>query len=89
MEILVLLIPIAMILASLVALAFFWAASSGQFDELDSAGESIFFDDEDHDERTDTPREASCNAAESQRIPDNDKSKTALDDTTPLDTPSR
>lgn len=52
MEIIYLLIPLSLILGGLAIWAFFWAVKSGQFDDLESPGESIFDEPESqHEER--------------------------------------
>ncbi len=47
MEIIYLLIPIAIILASCAVWAFFWSVNSGQFDDMESPAHSILFEDDD------------------------------------------
>lgn len=44
MEIIYLLIPLSLVLLVVAIWAFFWAAKSGQFDDLDSPGLSILDD---------------------------------------------
>lgn len=46
MDILYLLIPMAVVIVFVIGLAFFWAISSGQFDELDRHGDSVVDDEE-------------------------------------------
>lgn len=46
MTILYLLIPLGLILLSIAVWAFFWAVSSGQFDDLGSPGWSVVMDDD-------------------------------------------
>lgn len=46
MSILYVLIPLGLLLLVAAIWAFFWAVESGQFDDLDSAGSMILFDDE-------------------------------------------
>ncbi|WP_151670861.1 cbb3-type cytochrome oxidase assembly protein CcoS [Nitrincola schmidtii] len=46
MEIVIILIPIALILTGLAFWAFFWSVNSGQFDDLDSPAHSILYDDD-------------------------------------------
>ena len=46
MEVLFLLLPVALLLVAVVAGVFFWAANSGQFDDLDSPAYRILLDDE-------------------------------------------
>jgi cbb3-type cytochrome oxidase maturation protein len=43
--ILYMLIPLSLVLVAGAVAAFFWAVDSGQFDELDAAGESVLGDD--------------------------------------------
>ena len=49
MDILFLLIPLAVVLAFLIGIAFMWCVKSGQFDDLDGPAYRILADD-------DTPR---------------------------------
>ena len=49
MSIVAVLIPIALLLGLLGLGAFFWASSSGQFDDLDGAALRIFVEDEESD----------------------------------------
>ncbi|WP_432698627.1 cbb3-type cytochrome oxidase assembly protein CcoS [Marinobacterium sp. YM272] len=46
MSIIYLLIPIAIILASIAIWAFFWSVNTGQFDDLESPAHSILYDDD-------------------------------------------
>ena len=46
MDILYLLIPLALLLLAAAVWAFFWAASSGQFDDLDTPAVRIIMDDD-------------------------------------------
>lgn len=46
MEILYLLIPLSIILIILIALIFFWAVKSGQYDDLEKSGHDILMDDD-------------------------------------------
>ncbi|MGB0467701.1 MAG: cbb3-type cytochrome oxidase assembly protein CcoS [Pontibacterium sp.] len=48
MDIIFLLIPIAIILVSFAAWAFFWSVNSGQFEDLESPAHSILFEDDEH-----------------------------------------
>ena len=47
MNVLLLLIPAALLLGALGLAAFFWALRSGQFDDVDGAAERILIDDDD------------------------------------------
>lgn len=46
MSIVYLLIPIAIILASIAIWAFFWSVNSGQYEDLESPAHSILYDDD-------------------------------------------
>mgnify|MGYP003547729524 CR=1 FL=1 len=45
MEILYIMIPLGLVLVALGLWAFFWATSTGQFDDLDSPGWTVLDDD--------------------------------------------
>lgn len=45
MESLYLLIPIAILIVAVAVAVFFWAVKSGQYDDLDTEGQRILFDD--------------------------------------------
>lgn len=47
MNILLMLIPVALVLGGLGLAGFIWALKSGQFDDLDGAAARILLDDED------------------------------------------
>lgn len=51
MDSLYLLIPLAVILVALAVWALFWAVRSGQYDDLDTDGRRILFDNQDHPPR--------------------------------------
>ena len=46
MEILILLIPLSVLLALVIGVAFWWSADSGQFDDLDGPGQRILMDED-------------------------------------------
>lgn len=46
MEILYLLIPLSIIIIILIAVIFFWAVKSGQYDDLEKPGHDILMDDD-------------------------------------------
>ncbi len=46
MEILILLIPLSVIIALGIGVAFWWSAEDGQFDDLESPGQRILMDDD-------------------------------------------
>ena len=56
MTILTLLIPLAIILLVIAVGAFFWAARSGQFDDLEAEGLRILLDDDTDPAPVDTER---------------------------------
>ena len=47
MSVLIYLIPAALLLGGASLAAFMWAMASGQYEDLDGAGEHILFDDSD------------------------------------------
>lgn len=55
MDVLVYLIPIALLLGGVGLAAFLWSLESGQYDDLEGAAERILFDD-DEDDHTDQGR---------------------------------
>jgi cbb3-type cytochrome oxidase maturation protein len=46
MEALYLLIPLSLVLAAIIGIAFWWSVDSGQFENLDDEGEHIVRDDD-------------------------------------------
>lgn len=65
MESLFLLVPLALIFIAVAVKVLFWAVNSGQYDDLDTEGHRILFDDDqpkkkpaasDQAETSDTPR---------------------------------
>ena len=46
MEILILLIPLSVLIALGIGVAFWWSADDGQFDDLESPGQRILMDDD-------------------------------------------
>ncbi|MEM6711154.1 MAG: cbb3-type cytochrome oxidase assembly protein CcoS [Pseudomonadota bacterium] len=52
MDILLFLVPFALLLSTFGLIAFFWALKSGQFDDLQGAAERILYTD-DHPEHSD------------------------------------
>ncbi len=53
-DILFLLIPLAALLAVVIAVVFLWAVRSGQFDDMEGPAHSILMDDDSIDTPTDT-----------------------------------
>lgn len=45
MESLLILIPIAIVIVAIAVAVFFWAVKSGQFEDLDTEGKRILFDE--------------------------------------------
>ena len=50
MDSLYLLIPLSLLIVAVAVSIFFWAVRSGQYDDLDSEGERILFDEDEKDE---------------------------------------
>lgn len=46
MSVLFIVVPIALVIAAVAVGAFIWSARSGQFDDLDTPGVRVLFDDE-------------------------------------------
>ena len=46
MEILILLIPLSVLLAFVIGVAFWWSAENGQFDDLEGPGQRILMDND-------------------------------------------
>lgn len=55
MDVLVYLIPVALLLGLCGLVAFLWALKSGQFDDLDGAAHRILFDDDEEGGRRKQP----------------------------------
>ncbi len=55
MSTLLYLIPVALFLGALALVAFLWALRSGQYEDLDGAGERILIDDEEPKKRATPP----------------------------------
>ena len=53
MESLAILIPIALVFVIIAVGVFFWAVRSGQFDDLDTEGKRILFDEKNHELKKD------------------------------------
>lgn len=51
MEIVYLLIPLSVVLVFLIAVVFWYAVKSGQFDDLEGPGHRLLLDDDDHPEK--------------------------------------
>lgn len=51
MEIVILLVPLGLILAGIAVAAFMWGLRRGQFDDLDTRGWGVVFDDQARNER--------------------------------------
>ena len=50
MDVLLFLVPLALVLSTLGLIAFFWALKSGQFDDLQGAAERILYTDDHPDD---------------------------------------
>lgn len=55
MSILFVLIPIAVLMLGTALAAFFWAVGNDQFDDLDSPGVRVLFDDDERDHERGMP----------------------------------
>ena len=60
MEILILLIPLSVLLALVIGVAFWWSAESGQFDDLDGPGQRILMDEDRPPAKNDTTQSPEC-----------------------------
>ena len=60
MEILILLIPLSVLLALVIGVAFWWSAESGQFDDLDGPGQRILMDEDRPPVKNDTAQSPEC-----------------------------
>ena len=58
MDSIYILIPIALLFVVIAVKAFFWAIDSKQFDDLDSVGKSILFDDDPVQSNTPSPEKS-------------------------------
>lgn len=56
MEILLLLIPLSVVLALVIGVAFWWSAENGQFDDLDGPGQRILMDEDRPPNKADMPQ---------------------------------
>ena len=65
MEIVIILIPLAMIILAIAIGAFFWAVRNDQFDDLDSPAWRVIFDDQ--EQRKDQDRHPSREQIKAQR----------------------
>ncbi len=54
MDILLYLIPVALLLGGVALAAFLWALKSGQFDDMEGSANRILFDDDDIQEKNTT-----------------------------------
>lgn len=63
MEIIFLLIPVSLILIAVIAVFFFWAIKSGQYDDLEAPRHRILMDDDDidHAEENETNKQSEKN----------------------------
>lgn len=59
MNILVLLVPVALLLGLLGLVAFLWSLKAGQYDDLEGAAERILFDEEPEEDPREDPPEKS------------------------------
>ncbi|NRA72707.1 MAG: cbb3-type cytochrome oxidase assembly protein CcoS [Gammaproteobacteria bacterium] len=64
MNILLMLIPVALILVTIAVWFFFWAIKSEQFDDLDRQGANILFDEDLHEQKKQQPTSPKANDSE-------------------------
>ena len=60
MEILILLIPLSVLLAFGIGIAFWWSAENGQFDDLEGPGQRILMDNDQPPTTIDAPPPANA-----------------------------
>lgn len=81
MEIVILLIPIALILTGIAFWAFFWSVKTGQFDDLEAPAHSILYDDDEElipeDARLSAEEKATAQALEKAAEQDNKPARDA------------
>jgi len=58
MDVLIYLIPVALILGGVALAAFLWALKSGQFEDMEGAANRILFDDDVPEQNTEKPDKA-------------------------------
>jgi len=63
MNILLLLIPMALVIIAVAIWFFFWAIKSQQFDDLDRQGANILFDDDQPQQQPQQPAKVTSNVA--------------------------
>lgn len=76
METLYLLLPLSLVFVLVIGLAFWWAVSSGQFEDSDEAARSILLDD---DSTVELPPETPETVAERQKMLQRKQSKSTQD----------
>lgn len=58
MEFVYIILPFALLLAGIALIAFIWAAKSGQFDDLETPGRRVLFDDATEDADAELPSDS-------------------------------
>lgn len=76
MESLFLLIPLAILIAFIIAALFFWAVKSGQFDDMKGPAHSILMDDDSPDLSSETNSEPDSDSELDEQDPKEDKNGT-------------
>ena len=71
MEIVIILIPLAMVILAIAIAAFFWAVRNDQFDDLDSPAWRVIFDDQEQ-RKSEQPEHNLKSQRESDKVPDDD-----------------
>ncbi|AOS97348.1 Cytochrome oxidase maturation protein cbb3-type [Microbulbifer aggregans] len=80
MDSLYFLIPIAIIFVTIAVKVFFWAVNNGQYDDLDTEGRRILFDDDDPRPSAGTAKPAVSEKVEDRQTPENKNPETGEED---------
>ncbi|WP_223291652.1 cbb3-type cytochrome oxidase assembly protein CcoS [Defluviicoccus vanus] len=80
MDVIIYLIPLALLLGLLGLGAFLWALKSGQFDDLDGAAHRILFEDEETRPDDSSRSESSPGRAGARQASPEDQTQAAADD---------
>lgn len=79
MDVIIYLIPLALLLGLLGLGAFLWALKSGQFDDLDGAAHRILFEDEETRQGKSSPGESSLGGAGASQASPEDPTQASTD----------
>lgn len=70
MNVLIYLIPVALVLGLVALLAFMWSLKSGQFEDMEGAANRILFDDEDMQAKPPAPSKPPAQATQDDAAKD-------------------